>query len=160
MDRHRQTDYNITILSQAVKRPTLLQLDFRMTKICYYIFGCTVCYTECLYYMYMVFQGMYSSNTTVCKVMDMDMWCVTVLIQPWDKILVNILSNVLLYTLFFSSANAYMLMYRQVKENEVTFMLENDLPDHVKNLVVKLHEEEKREQELKDWQRSVCKVSF
>ena len=51
-----------------------------------------------------------------------------------------------------------MLMYRQVKENEVTFMLENDL--HVKNLVVKLHEEEKREQELKDWQRSVCKVSF
>lgn len=53
-----------------------------------------------------------------------------------------------------------MLMYRQVKENEVTFMLENDLPDHVKNLVVKLHEEEKREQELKDWQRSVCKVSF
>ena len=62
------------------------------------------------------------------------------------------------FILAFSSANAYMLMYRQIKMNKCSFLAEDELPDHVKELVAKLHRDEIREQELKDLQKSVCRV--
>ena len=60
----------------------------------------------------------------------------------------------------FSSANAYMLMYRQIRSDNCVFMNEDELPDHVKKLVTKLHDDELKERELKDFKKSICRVSL
>jgi hypothetical protein len=39
-------------------------------------------------------------------------------------------------------------------------MNEDELPDHVKKLVTKLHDDELKERELKDFKKSICRVSL
>ena len=52
-----------------------------------------------------------------------------------------------------------MLMYRQIRTDNCVFMNENELPQHVRKLVARLEDDELREKELKDFKKSICRVS-
>ena len=61
----------------------------------------------------------------------------------------------IIVSVFSSSANAYMLMYRQIRTE---FTSEDDLPQHVKKLVKRLQKDEFKEKEERNYKRSICKV--
>ena len=50
-------------------------------------------------------------------------------------------------------------MYRQIRTDNCSFMKESELPEHVQKLVAKLQEDELKERELKDFKKSICRVS-
>ena len=52
-----------------------------------------------------------------------------------------------------------MLMYRQIRSDNCVFMKEEELPQHVRKLVTKLEDDELKERELRDFKKSICKVS-
>ncbi|XP_046844317.1 ubiquitin carboxyl-terminal hydrolase 47-like isoform X2 [Xenia sp. Carnegie-2017] len=61
---------------------------------------------------------------------------------------------------YSSSANAYMLIYRQIRPDNRIFLQENELPQHVKKLVASLGKEELREKELKEFKHNMCKIKL
>ncbi|XP_028397293.1 ubiquitin carboxyl-terminal hydrolase 47-like [Dendronephthya gigantea] len=61
---------------------------------------------------------------------------------------------------YSSSANAYMLMYRQIHTDNCVFTSEDDLPQHVKVLVKRLQEDEFKEKEERNYKKSICKIKI
>lgn len=61
---------------------------------------------------------------------------------------------------YSSSANAYMLMYRQIRTDNCVFMNENELPQHVRKLVARLQDDEFREKEMRDLKKSICRIKL
>jgi len=62
-------------------------------------------------------------------------------------------------SVYASSANAYMLMYRRVdKPRNTTFISTEDLPPHIKKQIEDKLEYERREKQRQEWERNLCKV--
>ena len=75
--------------------------------------------------------------------------------------LLAMLTHVLCYNIVsYSSANAYMLMYRQIRTDKAVFMNKNELPKHVQKLVARMQDDELKEKKMKDFKKSICKVSL
>lgn len=65
------------------------------------------------------------------------------------------------YSSWSSSANAYMLMYRQIsKERNVYSYTKDELPQHIKDLVQKMTEEEAAEREQREIERCMCRIKL
>ncbi|RXG60069.1 Ubiquitin carboxyl-terminal hydrolase 47 [Armadillidium vulgare] len=65
------------------------------------------------------------------------------------------------YSSWTSSANAYMLMYRQAdKERNVDIFSEEEFPSHIKELVQKMMTEEAAEREAREIERLMCKIKL
>lgn len=64
-------------------------------------------------------------------------------------------------SVYSSSTNAYMLMYRQVNnERNAKFLEQCDMPDHIMELMLKLKEKEEEERKRKEMERSMCKIKI
>ncbi|KAL4232665.1 Ubiquitin carboxyl-terminal hydrolase 47 [Mactra antiquata] len=62
---------------------------------------------------------------------------------------------------YASSANAYMLMYRQVdKDRNVDFLASEDFPVHVKEELRKLYDKEEADRKQKEMDKSTCKIKM
>ncbi|XP_066962861.1 ubiquitin carboxyl-terminal hydrolase 47 isoform X2 [Macrobrachium rosenbergii] len=65
------------------------------------------------------------------------------------------------YSSWSSSANAYMLMYRQIsKEKNVHAFTKDELPQHIKDLVQRMTEEEAAEREQREIERCMCRIKL
>ncbi|CAL4084063.1 unnamed protein product [Meganyctiphanes norvegica] len=65
------------------------------------------------------------------------------------------------YSSWSSSANAYMLMYRQVdKERNVSSLVKDELPKHIKSLVDRMNNEEAAEREAREMERCMCHIKL
>ncbi|XP_068203218.1 ubiquitin carboxyl-terminal hydrolase 47-like isoform X2 [Palaemon carinicauda] len=65
------------------------------------------------------------------------------------------------YSSWSSSANAYMLMYRQItKEKNVHAYTKDELPQHIKDLVQRMTEEEAAEREQREIERCMCRIKL
>lgn len=62
---------------------------------------------------------------------------------------------------YASSANAYMLMYRQVdKQRNTDFLASEDFPEHVKEELRKLNDKEEADRKQKEMDKSTCKIKM
>ncbi|KAG7164653.1 Ubiquitin carboxyl-terminal hydrolase 47-like [Homarus americanus] len=65
------------------------------------------------------------------------------------------------YYSWSSSANAYMLMYRQItKDRNVDAFTREHLPQHIKDLVQRMTEEEAAEREQRELERCTCRIKL
>ncbi|XP_071518202.1 ubiquitin carboxyl-terminal hydrolase 47 isoform X4 [Panulirus ornatus] len=65
------------------------------------------------------------------------------------------------YSSWSSSANAYMLMYRQIaKDKNVYAFTREHLPQHIKDLVQRMTEEEAAEREQREMERCTCRIKL
>ncbi|KAJ7383604.1 Ubiquitin carboxyl-terminal hydrolase 47 [Desmophyllum pertusum] len=64
-------------------------------------------------------------------------------------------------SVYSSSTNAYMLMYRQVSpERNAKFLDQCDVPTHIVDLMYKLRHQEEMERRRKEMDRSLCKIKI
>lgn len=65
------------------------------------------------------------------------------------------------FSSYSSSTNAYMLMYRQIDPNRnAGFLSEEKFPEHLRNLVKRIQEEEEYEKRAKEIERNTCKIKL
>ncbi|XP_076039758.1 ubiquitin carboxyl-terminal hydrolase 47-like isoform X2 [Oratosquilla oratoria] len=65
------------------------------------------------------------------------------------------------YSNWSSSANAYMLMYRQIdKEKNVDSFTKEHFPKHITELVQRMADEEAAEREAREMERSMCRIKL
>ncbi|KAK8388169.1 hypothetical protein O3P69_020208 [Scylla paramamosain] len=65
------------------------------------------------------------------------------------------------YSSWSYSANAYMLMYRQVdRERNVYSLTTEEFPQHIKDLIKRMSEEEAAEREQRELERSTCRIKL
>ena len=64
------------------------------------------------------------------------------------------------FSVVFSSTNAYMLVYRQIdKQRNEEVMAQADFPEHLQQELYRLQNREEEEKKQKELDRSTCKVS-
>lgn len=62
---------------------------------------------------------------------------------------------------YSSSTNAYMLMYRQIdKDRNIDVMAVEEFPDHIKLLLDTMQEQEEKERQQREIERSMCKIKL